>query len=155
MSKPSRRPNREAIKEQLKERKRLFKKLRGQQEDEGIAPLCLSSMPNRKSPYKTEDEERMARNMAVTDSMRIMLAKLPVLLNRLGNIPDPRNPKKIKHKLTLIAIYGILTFVLQRASSREANREMTQPVFIENLAHGAECVKQEISHVSKAVFSTT
>ena len=54
----------------------------------------------------------MARNMAVTDSMRIMLAKLPVLLNRLGNIPDPRNPKKIMHKLTLIAIYGILTLTI-------------------------------------------
>ena len=133
MSKPSRRPNREAIKEKVKERKTLFKILRKQQENEGIETLPRSSMPNRKSPYKTEDEERMARNLAVTDSMRIMLAKLPVLLNRFGNIPDPRNPKKIKHKLTLIAIYGILTFVLQMASRREANREMTQPVFIENL----------------------
>lgn len=133
MSKPSRRPNREAIKEKVKERKSLFKILRKQQENEGIETLPRSSMPNRKSPYKTEDEERMARNLAVTDSMRIILAKLPVLLNRFGNIPDPRNPKKIKHTLTLIAIYGILTFVLQMASRREANREMTQPVFIENL----------------------
>jgi len=133
MSKPSRRPNREAIKGKVKERKSLFKILRKQQENEGIEPLRRSSMPNRKSPYKTEDEERMARNLAVTDSMRIMLAKLPVLLKRLGNIPDPRNPKKLKHKLTLITIYGILTFVLQMASRREANREMTQPVFMENL----------------------
>jgi hypothetical protein len=133
MSKSSRRPNCEVIKEQFKERKRLFKKLREQQEDEGIEPLRLSSMPNRKSPFKTGGEERMARNMAVTDSMRIMLAKLPVLLKRLGNIPDPRNPKKLKHKLTILIIYGILTFVLQMASRREANREMTHPVFMDNL----------------------
>ena len=112
MGKPSRRPNREGIKKQFKESKRQFKKLREQQEDEGMEPLRVSSLPNRKSPFKTGAEERMARNMAVTDSMRIMLAKLPVLLRRLRNIPDPRNPKKLKHKLTILIIYGILTFVL-------------------------------------------
>lgn len=133
MSKPSRCPNRESIKEKSKERKKLFKDLRKQQKNEGIESLGVSSIPNRKSPYRTEDEERMARNDAVTDSMRILRAKLSVLLRRLGKIPDPRNPKKRKYKLTLIAIYGILTFVLQMASRREANKEMTHPVFMNNL----------------------
>ncbi len=81
MSKSSRRPNREAIKEKSKERKALFTALRKQQESEGIEPLVRPSTPNRKSPYRTEDEERMARNNAVTDSMRILRAKLPVLLS--------------------------------------------------------------------------
>jgi hypothetical protein len=48
-------------------------------------------------------------------------------------IPDPRNPKKIKHKLTMLMIYGILTFVLHMSSRREANRELTRPMFRENL----------------------
>ncbi len=44
-----------------------------------------------------------------------------------------RNPKKCKHKLTLLMIYGILMFVFQMASRREANREMKRPSFMENL----------------------
>ncbi len=55
------------------------------------------------------------------------------MLKRLSQIADPRNPKKIKHKLTVLMIYGILTFVFQMASRREANREMTRPMFMENL----------------------
>ncbi len=133
MSKPSRRPNREAIKAKIKERKKLAKILREQQEKEGLHAESSSAIANRKSPYKTEDEERMARNELVTDSMKILRAKLPVLLKRLKKIPDPRNPKKIKHKLTVILLYGMLTFVLQMSSRREANREMTHPVFMDNL----------------------
>ena len=56
-----------------------------------------------------------------------------MLLKRLSKIKDPRNPKKIKHKHTLLMIYGILTFVLQMSSRREANREMTRPKFMESL----------------------
>ena len=33
----------------------------------------------------------------------------------------------------MLLIYGILTFVYQMASRREANREMTRPAFMENL----------------------
>jgi hypothetical protein len=46
---------------------------------------------------------------------------------------DPRNPEKIKHKLSRLMICGILTFVFQMSSCREANREMTRPMFWENL----------------------
>ena len=48
-------------------------------------------------------------------------------------IDDPRDPKKVKHKLTVLLTYGILTFVYQMASRWEADREMTRPVFMENL----------------------
>lgn len=60
-------------------------------------------------------------------------AKLPVLLERLSKIPDYRNPKKLKHKLTVVLIYGILVFVYQMASRREANKKMTRPAFRESL----------------------
>jgi hypothetical protein len=47
-------------------------------------------------------------------------------LNSLKKIPDNRNPKKVKHKLTVLMLYGLLMFVFQFASRREINREMTR-----------------------------
>ncbi len=78
-------------------------------------------------------EEKQARLEAVTDQVNILRGKLPILLRRLRSIPDPRNPRKIKHQLTCLMIYGILIFVLQMSSRREANRDLTRPMFKENL----------------------
>jgi len=58
---------------------------------------------------------------------------LPGLLERLGKIPDLRNPRKCRHKLTVLLLYGLLMFVFQFASRREVNREMTRPQFEANL----------------------
>jgi len=69
----------------------------------------------------------------LTEQVRIMKDQLPNLLKRFSKIKDPRNPKKCKHKLTVIMIYGILSFVFQMSSRREANREMTRPMFMKNL----------------------
>ena len=65
--------------------------------------------------------------------MRILKAQLPALLKRLKKIQDPRNPKKIKYRLTLLMLYGLLMFVFQLASRRQANSKMTHPQFKENL----------------------
>jgi hypothetical protein len=65
--------------------------------------------------------------------VRVFLAQLPVLLKRLSKIKNPRNPKKIKHKHTLLMISGVLTFLLQMSSRREANREMNRPQSMESL----------------------
>ena len=56
-----------------------------------------------------------------------------MLLNRLSEIPDPRNPRKVRPKLTVLRIQGILCFAFQMSSGREANREMTRPMFEANL----------------------
>jgi len=58
---------------------------------------------------------------------------LPTLLKRFAKIADPRNPKKLKHRLTLLMIYGLLVFVFQYSSRRAANREITRPMFKQNL----------------------
>ncbi|MCP4289605.1 MAG: transposase family protein, partial [Gammaproteobacteria bacterium] len=58
---------------------------------------------------------------------------MPVLLRRLSKIPDPRQPKKTKHKLTVLMIYGILVFVLQYSSRRQANADITHPMIGQNL----------------------
>ena len=72
-------------------------------------------------------KDKQARLEAVTEQVNILRGKLPILLRRLRSIPDPRNPRKIKHQLTCLMIYGILIFVLQMSSRREENRELTRP----------------------------
>jgi hypothetical protein len=107
--------------------------LRANNEIEGLVSMPRASLPNCKCPYKTIEEECSEREEATTEQLKIIKAHLPILLKRLSEIKDPRNPKKCKHKMTVIMIYGILTFVFQMSSGREANREMTRPVFIQNL----------------------
>jgi len=133
MSKLSCRPNREDIKRLRKEKKRAEKALRERQRTEGLQAPVRTSMPNRKCVYESMEEEQEARQDATIEQVRVFRSKLPILLKRLSMIDDPRNPKKVKHKLAVVIIYGILTFVFHMASRREANREMTRPVFMDNL----------------------
>ena len=133
MSKSDRRPTREEIKEQRQARKQAQRELRQRQQAEGFNLPPPSRQPNKTSSYKNVEEEREARTEAVAEQVKVFRAMLPLLLKRLSKIDDPRNPKKNKHKLTVLLIYGILCFVFQMSSRREANREMTRPMFEENL----------------------
>ena len=133
MSQPSRRPGREAIKEQRRARKQAQRQLRRQQAAQGLSVPASPHRPNRKCPYEDEAQERAARLEAVSEQIKVYRARLPVLLQRLSRIPDPRNPRKIRHKLTVLMLYGILCFTFQMSSRRQANREMTRPVFEANL----------------------
>jgi hypothetical protein len=91
------------------------------------------AMPNRLSDLATVEEEKEERQETVEAALKVYRRLLPGLLCRLKQIKDPRNPKKIKHKLTVLMVYGILFFVYQMSSRREANREMSKPIFYENL----------------------
>ena len=133
MSKRSRRPGREAIKAQIKERKKAQRELRDAQRAEGFDVPSSATISNCKCPCKTVEEEKEMREDAVTQQIKVYRAALPVILNRLSKIKDPRNPKKSKHKLTVLLTYGILCFAFQMASRREATREMTRPMFMDNL----------------------
>jgi hypothetical protein len=55
---------------------------------------------------------------------------LPKRLKELSKVPGPRQPKKVKPKLTGVVLYGLLSFVLQMGSRREANRELSRPAFL-------------------------
>jgi hypothetical protein len=117
-----------------KETKRQNQKaLRAQREAEGLGHPVSATLPNGKSPFDSVEEEREERQDAVIEQQRVFQSLLPKLLRKLGKIPDPRNPLKIKHKLTMVVLLGILSFVYQMSSRREANRKMTRPVFVENL----------------------
>ncbi len=135
MSKPSRRPNRENIKAQRRQKKTTEKRLRQQQQAQGLTPTSRPASSNATCPYKTVEEERIARIQATTEQARLLKAQLPLLLIRLSLLPDPRNPKKLKHKLTHLLLYGLLMFVYQYGSRREVNREMTRAMFQQNLSH--------------------
>ena len=133
MSKKSIRPNREKQKAQRKINKKANKILRLQQRADGFITPKHSTIANHKCQYGSVEEETDERIDAATEQIRIMRQLLPILLKRLSKIPDPRNPKKSKHKLTVIMIYGILAFVYQMTSLRDANRTMTRPIFMQNL----------------------
>lgn len=92
-----------------------------------------STLPNRKSSFKTVDEEKLAHQQDAEEVLRVHGQLLPNLLHKLSRIPDPRNPRKLKHRTTMLMLYGILMFVLHMTSRRETNREMTTPQLLENL----------------------
>ena len=127
------RPTREARKAHNAKVKAAQKELREQQEKQGIIPPTeknSSPYSNGLSGLKTEAEEEAARQDAVAAQLGLLRNRLPILLRQLSKIEDPRNPKKSKHKLTVILLYGLLCFVFQMASRREANREMSLPAFL-------------------------
>jgi hypothetical protein len=93
----------------------------------------VTAFANRKSDCKTVDEEKEAIQHTTEAVLDVYIQLLPGLLKKLSLIPDPRNPKKIKHQITVLMIYGILMFVFQIPSRRQTNREMTTPQLHKNL----------------------
>lgn len=87
---------------------------------------------NRKSDYETPEEEKSDRQNSVEAALKVYRKTLPILLKRLSKLEDPRQPKKIKHSLTVLMIYGILMFVYQQSSLRNA-KEMSTAIFFENM----------------------
>jgi len=133
MGKKSRRFNREAQKEKYRQQKKALKELRENQAEQGIEPIQRPTINNSKSKLRTKDEEKSDRQSVVEEKIAVYRSQLPIILKKLSKIKDPRNPKKSKHKLTVVLLYGILLFVFQMSSRRESTREMTRPAFMEAL----------------------
>ena len=133
MSKPCRRPSRAELKEQRSHKRQQEKALREQQRRDGLFPRTPPPLPNTTSTCASLAEEQQAREAAVSGQIRILRRELPALLKGLEQIPNPRNPNKCRHQLTVLLLYGLLMFVFQFASRREVNREMTRPQFEANL----------------------
>lgn len=91
------------------------------------------AITNRKRGYETSEDEKLDRQTSVEAALKVYQRTLPILLKRLSKINDPRQPKKLKHSLTVLMIYGILMFVYQQFSLRNANREMSTAIFFENM----------------------
>jgi hypothetical protein len=91
------------------------------------------NIANRKCGYETSEEEKLDRQDSAEAALKVYRRTLPILLNRLSKIEDPRQPKKLKNSLTVLMIYGILMFVYQQSSLRNANKEMSTAIFFENI----------------------
>jgi hypothetical protein len=65
-------------------------------------PPRAARVSNRLCPYSTEAEGRAAREEAVASQLGVFRALLPKVLKDLGQIPDPRQPKQVKHKRTVV-----------------------------------------------------
>jgi len=134
MSEPSRQKRRrEELKRKKQARREAARELRRRQATEDLLPLPKATIENGKSEWKTVAEEKQARQETAEEQLRVYRCVLPRLLKRLAKIPDPRNPLLIRHKLTVLLLSGILMFVYQMSSRREANREMSLPMFLQNL----------------------
>ena len=133
MSKTSRRPTRAARQEHKQKVREAQRQLRHQQAQSGLLPARPVSVSNRLCPYRDEAQEQAAREAAVAGQLGVFRSLLPKLLNDLNKIGDPRQAKKVKHKLTVVLLYGLLSFVFQMASRREANRELSRPAFLATL----------------------
>jgi hypothetical protein len=81
----------------------------GERAAAGLLPPRARSVSNRLGPYPTEAEEQAAREQAVAGQLGVFRALLPKLLKDLGKIPDPRQPKKVKHKLRVVLLYELLS----------------------------------------------
>ncbi|MEI6972721.1 MAG: transposase family protein [bacterium] len=135
MSHPSSRANREEILNRRKETKRAQKALRKRLAEEGLQQPAHNTTSNGKSQYTSRAEEEIARHEASCGQLGVLRNHLPELLRRFEKIKDPRNTNRITHKISLLMLYGLLSFVLQISSSREATREMSRPTFWDNLKH--------------------
>jgi hypothetical protein len=133
MSKASRRPTREARKQHKQKRGEAQRQLHAAQAQGGLVPPRPVSVSNRLCPYATQAEEQAAREAAVAGQLGVFRGLLPKLLKDLSKMPDPRQPKKTKHRLTVVLLYGLLSFVFQMASRREANRTLSRPAFLATL----------------------
>lgn len=107
--------------------------MKKQQKKQGKQPSPTFTLPNRKSEFKTVEEEKEATQQNTETILDIYRQLLVGLLKKLSRIPDPRHPGKVNHKITVLMFYGILIFVFQIPSRRKANQDITGPQMLANL----------------------
>ncbi len=114
-------------------RRRKQRELKEQQKRQEKQYPPIYTIANRKSDLKTIEEEKEAIQHTIQDTLKTYSQLLPGLLQKLSQIPDPRQPKKTKHQMTIMMLYGILIFAFQIPSRRKANQEITTPQLYKNL----------------------
>lgn len=110
----------------------LEKKLRKQTFDGRSFKKGDRNILNRKSSFTSVEEEVEDRYETAAEVIKAYKKYLPGILKDLSKIEDPRNPKKVQHKLSLLMLYGIFMFVFHMSSRRAANSDIT-PIFMKNL----------------------
>lgn len=88
---------------------------------------------NAKCSYLTLADEQAQRQDVIAEQIKIWRRTLPILIQRLSRIPDPRRPKSIKHEITVLMISGLLAFVFRLSSRCEINRQLSGAVINHHL----------------------
>lgn len=134
MSKPQQTPAKRDISKKKEKVKQARKELRKRKLSQAIEDaLGCSSVPNTMSAYGSIEEERQDRQKAISNQVQGSRTQLKKLLEDFAKIPEPRRVKSVKHKLTVVLLYGLLSFLFQMTSRREANRDMSRPAFLQAL----------------------
>ena len=69
----------------------------------------------------------------MADQLKAWRSMLPPLIKQFAKIPDYRNPSRIKHKMSVLLLFGLFAFMFRLSSRREMNRELTGPVIFAHL----------------------
>lgn len=89
-------------------------------------------LPNRLNIEDSIEKDTMEKQSLIEDATKVYRKLLPCLLIKLNRIEDPRRPGSVKHKITVLFLYGILMFVQQVGSRREATRSIDK-IHFENM----------------------
>ena len=108
------------------------RKLREQRKQNNVQPKQRKTASNAVC-NKAKEEEQQEMQDLTRSAGRALRKMLPPLLKQFEKIPDPRNPLSVKHKLTVLLLYGILLFFFRLDSRRQANRVLSRPQFRESI----------------------
>ena len=99
--------------------------------DADIVPRTQAS--DKKSAFQSVEEEQASRADVMEAQVKAWRSMLPTLIKKFAKIPDYRRAGSVKHKTTVLLMFGLFGFVFKLSSRREMNRELTGPVIFEHL----------------------
>jgi hypothetical protein len=99
----------------------------------GSAIVPRTAAHNRKCEHETIEEAQTERAELVAAQLKTWRSLLPGLVCKFAKLPDKRNPEGLKHKVTVLMLFGLFAFILRLKSHREMNTELTGPVIFEQL----------------------
>lgn len=88
---------------------------------------------NRKCSYSSLTEEKEFRSDVVAAQIKSWRSMLPQLIKRFSKLPDYRKASTIKHKTTVLMIFGLFAFIFRLSSRREMNRELSGALIFEHM----------------------
>ena len=106
MGKPNGRLRRQELNQLKIQRRKAARRLRLHQAAEGLVQPRTATLSNAQCEWADVEEETEARRQTVDEQITVFRTVLPVLLKRLNQIQDPRNAKTVKHKSSVVLLYG-------------------------------------------------
>lgn len=93
----------------------------------GSGIITRTQACNRKCSAESFQEEQAAYEDIVSAQMDTWRSILPGLIKKFANIKDPRNPKTIRHSMTVLMLFGLFHFLFMLKSRRAFNENLTTP----------------------------